>query len=157
MKRVYWVAVGSNLDDPLQQVQEAIGLLKVHPDIEDLVASNMHQTQAIGPGKQPDYINAAVRFESALAPKSLFAVLQQIEKAQGRVRDGLRWGPRVLDLDLLLAGNEVIDQPALTVPHPRMLEREFVLAPMADIDAEQMMPNGKTVAMCVQDIQQSRE
>lgn len=145
MEREYWVAIGSNLNDPLHQVQEAIGLLLQQPNFNSLVSSDCHSTEAIGPGEQPDYINAVVRFYSSLSARDVFSILQQIEKDQGRVRDGLRWGPRVLDLDLLLCADAVIDEPDLQVPHPRMLERVFVLAPMADIDAEKKLLNGKTV------------
>lgn len=95
-------------------------------------ASRVHHTAAVGP-PQPDYLNAVVRVMTRLSPRALLAALQAMELAAGRVR-GERWGPRTLDLDLLLYGQRVIAEPTLTVPHPRLHERSFVLAPLCDLD-----------------------
>jgi 2-amino-4-hydroxy-6-hydroxymethyldihydropteridine diphosphokinase len=97
----------------------------------------------VGPQDQPDFINGVVLLETALSPETLLDHLQQLEQAHGRVR--LRhWGPRTLDLDLLLYGNETISTPRLTVPHPRLAERDFVLRPMLDIDPKATLPDGRT-------------
>ena len=144
MQRICWVALGSNLNNPKQQVQAAIELLKTDGRWQVTGVSSLYETIPLGPA-QPNYINAVLRISCSLPPLDLCRALLAIEAAQGRVRDGNRWEPRVLDLDLLLCGEERVDTDELMLPHPGLFERGFVLQPMHDIDANFMLPNGRTV------------
>lgn len=139
------IALGSNLQDPMQQITSAIEHIKQLPQTTVVAISSWYQSQAIGPGEQPDYINGAIEISTALTPQTLLKQLQNIENKQQRVRS-TRWGARTLDLDILLYGDRIIDEPDLTVPHPRMLERNFVLFPLHDIDPERRLPDGQPVA-----------
>lgn len=144
-----YISLGSNLVDdagtePATQLDHAIDSLSLHPDITVVATSHRYKTCAIGPGLQPDYINAAVKLDTLLNPLSLLDCLQGIERAQGRVRT-IRWGARTLDLDILLYDLQVIDTERLTVPHPRMCERAFVLAPLIDLGANISLPSGENL------------
>ena len=143
MARCY-IALGSNLDAPLTQVQQAITSLKQLPYSTLKAVSPWYQSKAVGPGKQADYINGVACLDSELNPLDLLQALQQIEKNQYRVRLE-HWGPRTLDLDLLLYDNQTINEPLLSIPHPRMKERNFVLYPLFDIAPEIQIPNGPTL------------
>jgi 2-amino-4-hydroxy-6-hydroxymethyldihydropteridine diphosphokinase len=116
----------------LQQVQEALERLNNAEEVEVTRVSTFYRTPPLGPENQPWYINAVARVRTRLGPEELLRLLQQIETAMGRVR-GERWGPRVIDLDLLLYNGEVIFTSELVVPHPEMHRRAFVLAPLAEI------------------------
>jgi 2-amino-4-hydroxy-6-hydroxymethyldihydropteridine diphosphokinase len=142
MAEVY-IALGSNMDKPHEQLDRALKSLSTDPQVELAAVSDRYQTPAIGP-VQPDYINAAAKLQTALSPESLLDKLQSIEQQQNRVRKE-RWGPRTLDLDILLYDNIVCDTERLTIPHPRMAERAFVLLPLADINRDLCLPSGKTV------------
>jgi 2-amino-4-hydroxy-6-hydroxymethyldihydropteridine diphosphokinase len=133
------VALGSNLDDPCLQVERGFAALAALPRTRLLTRSRLYRTPPWGMLEQPDFINAAARLETSLSPRSLLDALLAIEAGAGRVR-GVRNGPRILDLDLLLYGNRVIDEPGFTVPHPRLHERAFVLLPLADIAPDAEMP-----------------
>ncbi|UHD18336.1 2-amino-4-hydroxy-6-hydroxymethyldihydropteridine diphosphokinase [Thiocapsa bogorovii] len=128
-----WIGLGSNLQEPERQIESAIGELAALPETRLRAASRLYRTAPVGPLGQPDYINAAVRLETRLAPQALLAELHRIELAHGRRRDGTRWGPRILDLDILVYGDLSLDEPGLTIPHPEMARRAFVLVPLADI------------------------
>ncbi|MEM8943222.1 MAG: 2-amino-4-hydroxy-6-hydroxymethyldihydropteridine diphosphokinase [Pseudomonadota bacterium] len=127
------VGIGSNLGNPLATLQWLYALWPSTPFHENARFSSIYSSAPIGPGLQQDYLNAVVifDFDSGSAANALEG-LQHIENLAGRVR-AERWGPRVLDLDLLLFGERVVNEPALTVPHPRMWERNFVIAPMTDL------------------------
>ncbi|MGY3570730.1 2-amino-4-hydroxy-6-hydroxymethyldihydropteridine diphosphokinase [Vibrio paucivorans] len=137
-----YIAVGSNLADPVTQANNAIEALKSLPRSEFLQASMLYSSTPMGPQDQPDYINAVVAIKTELAPLELLDNTQTIEQEQGRVRKDERWGPRTLDLDIILYGNEVIDSERLTVPHYGMKEREFVLYPLAEIAPNLQLPDG---------------
>jgi len=143
MATVY-IALGSNMDSPHSQLDSALAALSQHPRIELVATSNRYQTPPIGP-QQPDFINAAAQLSTDLSPLDLLDALQAIEQQQHRVRS-IHWGPRTLDLDILLYDNFVIESERLTIPHPRMVERGFVLVPLADLDAQLALPSGETVA-----------
>jgi 2-amino-4-hydroxy-6-hydroxymethyldihydropteridine diphosphokinase len=128
-----YVALGANLDDPQLQVRSAFDELARLPQSALRARSPLYRTPPVGPPGQPDYINAVAALETRLAPRALLDALQGIECAHGRCRDGTRWGPRPLDLDILLYGDRQIDEPGLQVPHPRMAGRAFVLVPLADL------------------------
>ena len=132
MERVY-IGIGANLGTPSRTVEAAIAALEDLPGTRGHRRSRLYRTAPVGPPDQPDYVNAAMSFDTELAPDDLLARLHGIEADFGRERT-LRWGPRTLDLDLLLHGDRIIDTPALHVPHPRIQERGFVLAPLADLD-----------------------
>ena len=138
-----FVALGSNLDEPERQLQQAVTKLADLPDCELLDCSRVYASRAVGPGEQPDYLNAVVKLATTLPAHDLLDALQAIENAQGRVRE-IRWGARRLDLDLLLYGEQRIDSPRLQVPHPRLAERGFVLYPLRDVTgANWMLPDGR--------------
>jgi 2-amino-4-hydroxy-6-hydroxymethyldihydropteridine diphosphokinase len=143
MVRCY-IALGSNLDNPLDQVSKAVCALAQLPTTQLTQTSPWYQTKAVGPGEQPDYINGVACLDTELSAIDLLHGLQQIEIDQQRVRSE-RWGPRTLDLDILLYGNQTIDESALIVPHPRMKERRFVLAPLSDIAPQLHLPDGSSL------------
>lgn len=139
-----YIGLGSNLEDPLGQVMRAFDELATIPYTTMLARSAIYSSHAIGP-TQPDYINAAALLDTQLAPIALLDALQAIEQAHQRVRIQ-HWGPRTLDLDLLLYGNQIIELERLTVPHPHLTQRSFVLYPLADITPELQLPNGTSLA-----------
>jgi len=137
-----YIAVGSNLADPVSQANLAIEMLKSLPRSTFIATSQLYSSTPMGPQNQPDYINAVVAIKTELTPIELLDCTQKIELEQGRVRKDERWGPRTLDLDIVLYGNEVIDSERLTVPHYGMKEREFVLYPLAEIAPSLQLPDG---------------
>lgn len=144
MNKVY-IGLGSNLENPLAQLHSAIAHLQQQPDIHNLELSQLYRSKPVGPQDQPDYINAVARFDTELDGIATLDLLQGIEQAHRRVRER-HWGPRTLDLDILLFNQETIEHPRLNVPHPYMLERGFVIRPLLDLAPEQLLHNGKTVA-----------
>lgn len=141
-----YVGVGSNLGDRWAHLATAATVLRRSPRIAVLRASRVFDTAPIGP-PQPRYLNAALELETELPPKALHGVLQMAENAAGRRRSTRRWSARTLDLDLLLYGNEVILDRRLRVPHPELTVRRFVLAPLAELCPELIVPGtGRSVA-----------
>lgn len=132
MTRAY-VALGSNLDDPRAQVLRGLDALSRLPDSQLLARSRLYRSAPWGVAEQPEFVNAAAEIETTLAPRELLDALLGIERAAGRDRSGARWGPRVLDLDLLLYGDLDCEEPGLTLPHPHLHERAFVLLPLNDL------------------------
>ena len=134
-----YVGLGSNLGDRealLRRAAELIGALRL---------SEIRETEPWGYVTQPRFLNAVAEIETELPPRRLLDHLFDVEARLGRERIGPKWGPRTIDLDLLLYGDEVIDEPGLVVPHPRLLEREFVLEPLADLVPLLKIPGGGTV------------
>jgi 2-amino-4-hydroxy-6-hydroxymethyldihydropteridine diphosphokinase len=136
---IAYVGLGANLGDPEGQLREALRRLNDAPEVEVTRVSAFYRTPPLGPPDQPWYVNAAARLRTRLGPDELLGLLQQVETALGRVR-GERWGPRRLDLDLLLYNGEVIFAPDLVVPHPEMHRRGFVLVPLAEIAPQAWHP-----------------
>jgi 2-amino-4-hydroxy-6-hydroxymethyldihydropteridine diphosphokinase len=130
---VAYIGIGSNLADPVAQVRGAIIELAGLPETSLIASSALYQTAPVGPADQPDFVNAVVGLETRLGPRALLEALQGIERGHGRIRDGARWGPRTLDLDILLYGDLSLDEPGLQIPHPEMGRRAFVLVPLADV------------------------
>ena len=128
-----WLALGSNLDDPAAQVRSGLRALADSEDWRLALVSRLYCTPPWGEPEQPDFINAVAALDTNLEPAALLAGLQRIEDTHGRHRDGPRWGPRTLDLDLLLFDRQVIESDELSVPHPRMHQRAFVLLPLAEL------------------------
>lgn len=137
------VGLGSNLGDRLANLQRAVDLLALTEGMAVLRSSRVYETDPVGP-PQPDYLNAVVEVVTSLPPNALLAACLRVEEEMGRVR-GERWGPRVIDLDLLTYGRRSIEEPGLTVPHPRMHERLFVLAPLLELEADPPLPGGRTI------------
>ena len=142
-----FIGLGSNLgnerngifESPKKQLLNAIQSIDNQTTIHLLRTSHFYQTQAIGPGDQPDYINAAIKIETSLSANQLLLALQSIENHQGRVRKE-RWGARTLDLDILVFDQLIENSEQLILPHPRAHERAFVLAPLKDLDANLIIP-----------------
>ncbi|EHP3970429.1 2-amino-4-hydroxy-6-hydroxymethyldihydropteridine diphosphokinase [Vibrio parahaemolyticus] len=147
-----YIAVGSNLADPVSQAQQAIEALKTLPNSAFVQASSLYSSTPMGPQNQPDYINAVVAIKTNLTPLELLDCTQAIEQEQGRVRKDERWGPRTLDLDIVLYGNEVINSERLIVPHYGMREREFVLYPLAEIAPSLQLPDGTEVSELLEQV-----
>jgi 2-amino-4-hydroxy-6-hydroxymethyldihydropteridine diphosphokinase len=140
-----FVAVGSNLGDRWAHLSAAARALRAAPGVAVVRASRVWDTEPVGP-PQPRYLNAVLELETTRTPESLLRLLQEVERAEGRRRDG-RWGPRTLDLDLLLVGDRVLARRELVVPHPELARRRFVLAPLAELAAQTVVPGiGTTVA-----------
>jgi 2-amino-4-hydroxy-6-hydroxymethyldihydropteridine diphosphokinase len=127
-----FVGLGSNLNDPIQQVTVALQALADLPDSQLVSRSSLYRSAPMGPPNQPWFINAVAELATGLAPEPLLDELQKIEQQQGRVR-ALHWGPRSLDLDILLYGSEQIATQRLTIPHPGISQRNFVLLPLLEI------------------------
>jgi 2-amino-4-hydroxy-6-hydroxymethyldihydropteridine diphosphokinase len=134
------IALGSNLENPVQQVEAALAAIAALPGVSLLRRSACYQTAPVGYADQPDFINAVCEVDTTLAPQALLAALLEVEQAFGRVRT-FRNAPRVLDLDLLLVEGVVLDTDFLTLPHPRMHERAFVMLPLADMAADMQVGN----------------
>jgi 2-amino-4-hydroxy-6-hydroxymethyldihydropteridine diphosphokinase len=128
-----YVALGSNLDDPRAQVERGFAALGELPGARLVACSSLYRSPPLGPVAQPDFVNAVAGLLTTLDPRSLLAGLKSIEDRLGRVRPVVRWGPRRIDLDLLACGALRIDEPDLTLPHPGIGERAFVLVPLAEI------------------------
>jgi|TARA_B110000914_G_scaffold130815_1_gene114288 2-amino-4-hydroxy-6-hydroxymethyldihydropteridine diphosphokinase len=134
-----FIGIGSNIADPESQIHSAQQALMTLPMTQFVVCSSMYKSPPMGPQDQPDYINAVTELETLLTPHDILDCLQRIEEQQGRVR-GRHWGERTIDLDLLLYGDELIADARLKVPHIGIAQRAFVLYPLAEIDADIMIP-----------------
>lgn len=135
-----WIALGSNLGNPLQNIDKAISCLRITKGIRCQVLSPLYRSKPHGEVQQPDFINGVLKIQTELSPHTLLACLLKIENTLGRVRD-VRFGPRVIDLDLIAYDALTCDDPTLTLPHPRAHEREFVIKPLYDLD-----PDGQYLA-----------
>ena len=131
-----WIGIGANLGEPQDQVLQAINRLEQEAELTVEACSSLYQTEPVGQLDQPDFINAVVRIEVALEPFALLRRLLMIESEFGRIRNRLRNGPRVLDLDLLMFEDRIIDTEELVLPHPRMHQRLFVLRPLLEMEGE---------------------
>ncbi|QFT23678.1 2-amino-4-hydroxy-6-hydroxymethyldihydropteridine pyrophosphokinase [Pseudomonas sp. THAF187a] len=145
MERVY-IGLGSNLAEPLQQLRAALNAIAQLPHSRLAARSSFYVSDPLGPADQPRYVNAVAALDTELQPWALLDGLQRIELEQGRVRKEERWGPRTLDLDVLLFGDRLIDDERLTVPHYHMHARPFVLYPLAELAAELQLPDGRSLA-----------
>jgi len=138
-----FIGLGSNMGDRVAYLEAARRMLADHPSVELSKASSLYETEPVGYADQGWFLNQVVEVATWLDPYALFRALQGIERDLGRQRL-IRWGPRVIDLDLLLYGDAVVSGHELTVPHPRIYERSFVLAPLGEIAPDHVHPDGKT-------------
>lgn len=137
---VTYIGLGSNLAEPVRQIKSARAALSSLPQTRELAFSGVYRNPPMGPPHQPDYYNAVMAVETRLGPETLLAELQRIETSQGRLRSTERWGARTLDLDLLVYGNQRIATPTLTVPHPGVADRPFVVYPLLEIAPDLDIP-----------------
>jgi 2-amino-4-hydroxy-6-hydroxymethyldihydropteridine diphosphokinase len=140
-----YLGLGSNLGDRAGNLQAAVDVLDAETGVKVVASSSVWETDPVGGPSQPDYLNAVIGVETDLAPHDLLSACQRTETALGRVRD-VRWGPRTIDIDILLLDELVIDDADLTVPHPRMSERAFVLLPLLELTPDAMLPDGTRLA-----------
>ena len=141
-----FVGLGSNLADPAAQLGRAVAELAALPNTTLVAQSPFYASKPVGPQGQPDYVNGAAWLNTGLAPHVLLDHLQNIEQAHGRERLQ-HWGPRTLDLDVLLFGQQTLNDDRLTVPHAQLSQRDFALQPLLDLNAELTLPDGTTVAL----------
>jgi 2-amino-4-hydroxy-6-hydroxymethyldihydropteridine diphosphokinase len=141
-----YVGLGANLGDRAGTIRRAVELLGAEPGIEVVAVSTLRETDPVGYLDQPAFLNGVAALETELSPRHLLERLLAVELALGRVRDaGPRFGPRAIDLDLLLYGDQVVDEPGLTIPHPRLAERRFALEPLYELDPGLSLPDGRAV------------
>lgn len=141
-----YVGLGSNLGDREGTLRRAIELLDAEPGIRVLAVSSFRETDPVGYLEQPRFLNAACAVDTDLPPRELLGRLLGVEQALGRTRDGPRFGPRTLDLDLLLYDDVSLEEAELTLPHPRLAERRFALEPLVELDPELALPDGRRLA-----------
>ena len=136
---IVYIGLGSNMESPKQQIKSAIKSIAEIPEIQVLKASSLYKSKPVGPRGQNDYINAVIKIETEFMPFELLGYMQDIENQHGRIRKE-RWGPRTLDLDILIFGKEIIQDKNLTIPHSEIEKRPFVLVPLAEIDSNCLIP-----------------
>jgi len=141
-----YIGLGSNMQKPAHQIEEALGLVSEIPETRLVSVSSLYRSAPFGGVEQPDFVNSVASLMTQLVPLDLLARLQEVENRQGRERDETRWGPRVLDLDLLVYSGQTIDEPDLSVPHPGIGERNFVLLPLGEIAPDLVIPGLGRVA-----------
>ena len=146
-----YVGIGSNLADPLAQVSVALQELSVLQNTQLVKCSSLYASRPMGPQDQPPYVNSVVKLHTKLSPLALLDECQRIEQHHGRLRKDNRWGPRTLDLDILLYAQQTINLAKLVVPHYGMRQREFVLYPLFEISPGLVLPCGTTVASLLDD------
>ena len=147
MTRAY-VGLGANLGPREETLRRAVELIDRTPAVDVLAVSELRETEPVGAVDQPPFLNGAVALETSLSARELLDLLLDVERELGRVRNE-RWGPRLVDLDLLLYGAETIDEPGLRVPHPRLHERRFALEPLAELDPDLVIPGRGRVSALV--------
>jgi 2-amino-4-hydroxy-6-hydroxymethyldihydropteridine diphosphokinase len=145
MMQVY-IGLGANLEAPVEQLKNAVKALEALKQCALITVSQFYSSKPMGPQDQPDYVNAVALLNTELTPEALLDELQRIELEQGRQRKDERWGPRTLDLDILLFGEQTIATERLTVPHYGLCEREFVVYPLLEIAPDLQLPNGDSLA-----------
>jgi 2-amino-4-hydroxy-6-hydroxymethyldihydropteridine diphosphokinase len=140
-----YIGLGSNLGDREATIHRALDLLGADDDIEVTALSSLVETDPVGYEEQPRFVNGAAALRTELPARDLLERMFAVERELGRTRTGPRFGPRTIDLDLLLYGQESIDEPGLRIPHPRLAERRFVLEPLADLDSDLQVPGRGSV------------
>lgn len=149
---IAYIGLGSNLSEPIKQVNNAIKAIEKIEQSQVINVSSLYLSKPMGPQDQDDYINAVLALQTSLSATELLDSLQAIENDAGRIRKKNRWGARILDLDIILFGDQIINSERLTIPHYGMTEREFVLLPLAEIAPLLQLPNGQSVTFLSQNI-----
>lgn len=149
MSDIAYIGLGSNMENPQKQLLTALCNIHGHPQISIQQCSHFYASAPMGPQDQPDYVNSVCKITTSLSPIELLDLLQSIEQSHGRERKGQHWGPRTLDLDILLFNNVSMRNERLILPHYGMAEREFVLVPMFEISPDMIMQDGKSLAAWV--------
>ena len=150
-----YIGLGSNLSEPSQQLKNAVQAISTMKKCHIKNISSLYFSRPMGPQDQPDYMNAVLSVCTSLTPIELLDALQIIENNTGRLRKGNRWGARILDLDILLFGQEVISNDRLTIPHYGMKSREFVLIPLHEISPDLVLPGGDILKDLIQSLDQN--
>ena len=140
-----FLGLGSNVGDRLETLQRAVRLLEATPGVGVVASSRVYETEPVGGVEQPDFLNAVIEVETDLPARELLDACLAVEARLGRVRE-VRWGPRTLDVDVLLFDREAIDEPGLTVPHERLHERSFALLPLLELEPNPVMAGGRLAA-----------
>ncbi|NND46695.1 MAG: 2-amino-4-hydroxy-6-hydroxymethyldihydropteridine diphosphokinase [Woeseiaceae bacterium] len=144
--RPAYIGLGSNLDGPARQIDAAVDLLAEVPESIFVARSGLYRSAPLGGIEQPEFVNAVAAILTRLEPLPLLGELQAIERKRGREQGGVRWGPRLIDLDLLVYSGEIVDQPELRIPHPGIGERNFVLLPLRELAPDMVIPGLGRVA-----------
>jgi 2-amino-4-hydroxy-6-hydroxymethyldihydropteridine diphosphokinase len=148
---VAYVGLGANIGPREVTLLRAVDLLAEADDVDVLAVSQLRETDPVGMVDQPGFLNGAARIDTSLPPRALLELLLRIEQSLGRVREE-RWGPRTVDLDLLVYGDVIVDEPGLRVPHPRLHERRFALEPLAELDPELVVPGLGSVSAALAEL-----
>ncbi|MBE0377897.1 2-amino-4-hydroxy-6-hydroxymethyldihydropteridine diphosphokinase [Pseudoalteromonas prydzensis] len=156
---IVYLGLGANLNAPRQQLDNAVAALQALAECEFVCVSHYYASKPMGPQDQPDYVNAVAAIKTNLLPEQLLDLTQKIELQHGRVRKAERWGPRTLDIDILLFGDQIIHSERLIVPHYGLTEREFVVYPLLEIAPDISLPNGTplhsvTATLALNELQQ---
>ena len=152
MANIVYIGLGANLNEPAKTLRLALTALNDIPDTQVVAHSKLYSSVPMGPSDQPDYVNAVAQLRTELTPHALFQHTCEIEQQHGRTRNGEHWGPRTLDLDILLYGDQQIKDDDLTIPHYGMKEREFVLYPLLEISPELVLPCGTQLKSLTQNV-----
>jgi 2-amino-4-hydroxy-6-hydroxymethyldihydropteridine diphosphokinase len=155
MSELVYIGLGANLQSPLKTIKLAIDELELLPNSELLAVSKIYSSKPMGPADQPDYINAVALIQTELSPHQVFSHTCAIEDKHGRIRTGEHWGPRTLDLDILLFGQQQIKNETLVIPHYGLQQREFVIYPLLDITPDLALPCGTLVSLLTQNVPQN--
>jgi 2-amino-4-hydroxy-6-hydroxymethyldihydropteridine diphosphokinase len=150
-----YIGMGANLGNREETIKRALALLAGRPGVNVVAVSSLRETDPVGFAEQPRFLNGAAAVETELEPRALLAALLAVERELGRTRDGPRFGPRTIDLDLLVYGGREVAEPGLTVPHPRLAERAFALEPLAELDPELEIPGRGRVEDLLRGLQSS--
>jgi 2-amino-4-hydroxy-6-hydroxymethyldihydropteridine diphosphokinase len=148
-----YIGVGANLGQREETISHALALLGEQEGVEVVAVSALRETDPVGLADQPRFLNAAAAVDTDLEPRALLGVLLAVERALGRTREGPRFGPRTIDLDLLVFGDREVDEPGLTVPHPRLAERAFALEPLVELDPQLEIPGRGRVSELLRGLQ----
>ena len=150
------IGVGSNLGDREQTIGRAVELLRQSDGVTVVSVSRLRETDPVGLEEQPLFLNGVVVIDTELEPRDLLSLLLEIERTLGRTREGPRYGPRTIDLDVLLYDELELDEPGLTIPHPRLHERRFALEPLAELDPDLIVPGLGPVRRLLEDLDSER-
>ena len=157
MSNMAYIGIGSNIGSPLENCKRSLALLDEHARIEIIAHSSFYETEPIGPTDQNWFVNAVAEISTDMEPILLLDTLLAIEIAMGRIRNE-KWGPRIIDLDILLYGKSVIKNDRLEIPHPEMIKRRFVLAPLSELAAESIHPTeNKTIQQLLSELPEDKK